>query len=338
MNIRRIAHALACSTLVLGAGFATAQSAGPIVIKFSHVAAPDTPKGMGADRFKQLAEERSKGRVRVDVHPNSMLFKDKEELEALQIGTVQMLAPSISKFGPLGFKEFEVLDLPFITPDIESFNKIASGPLGQSMLRKLEIRGIKGLAFWDAGFRVITANRPIRKLADYKGLKIRINSSKVIENQMRAIGVMPQTLAFSEVYQSLQTGVVDGTETVLSNVWTQKFYEVQKFVSLLHHTHQAYAIVANKKFWDGLPDDIRGILESSVRDATVYANKLGEVEEIDAAEKIRTSGKTTLYTPTREERDEIKRAMMSVHRDMEKRLGKENILAAYSAAGFVVPK
>ncbi|MEI8169589.1 MAG: DctP family TRAP transporter solute-binding subunit [Rhodoferax sp.] len=317
---------------------AIAQVVAPIVIKFSHVAAPDTPKGMGAERFKKLAEERTKGRVRVDIHPNSMLFKDKEELEALQIGAVQMLAPSISKFGPLGFKEFEAFDLPFITPDIESFRRVAEGPLGQSMLKRLESRGIRGLAYWDAGFRVITANRPIRRLADYKGLKIRINSSKVIETQMKAIGVLPQTLAFSEVYQALQTGVVDGAETVLSNVWTQKFFEVQKFVSLLHHTHQAYAIVVNKKFWDGLPPDVRTALESAVADATVYANALGAAEEVDAIDKIKAAGKAVIYEPSVAEREEMKRAMMPVHRDMETRLGRDNIQAMYRAAGFVMLK
>ena len=325
-------------TLFLLSSFTAAAETSPIVIKFSHVAAPDTPKGLGAARFKQLAEERTKGRVRVDVSPNSMLFRDKEELEALQIGSVQMLAPSISKFGPLGFKEFEIFDLPFITPDIEAFNHVANGPLGQSLLKKLEIRGIRGLAYWDAGFRVITSNRPLRKLADYKGLKVRINSSKVIEAQMRTIGVMPQNLAFSEVYQALQTGVVDGAETVLSNVWTQKFHEVQKHVTLLHHTHQAYAIVVNKKFWDGLPSDIREILEGAVADATTYANALGAAEENDAREKIVASGRTTIYEPTAAEREEMKRAMMPVHQEMEKRLGRESIQSMYRASGFVAPR
>jgi C4-dicarboxylate-binding protein DctP len=333
---RRLIVAASC---VLAAIHAPAFAAEPTIsIKLSHVAAKDTPKGMGAERFKQLAEERTKGRVKVDVFPNSMLYKDKEELEALQMGAVQMLAPSISKFGPMGVKEFEVLDLPFVTPDIQAFRAIANGPVGQSMLSKLEVRGIKGLAFWDAGFRVITANRPLHTPSDFKGLKIRINSSKIIEAQIRALGGIPQTLAFSEVYQALQTGVVDGSETVLSNVWTQKFYEVQKHVTLLHHTHQAYALVANKKFWDGLPPDIRTILEAAVRDATIYANALGEVEENEAMEKIKASGKTIIYTPTKAEIDEFRKATAPVHRAMESRLGKANIEAVYKATGFVLPR
>jgi C4-dicarboxylate-binding protein DctP len=329
MNIRNLIVGIATAMFSVGA---LAQT--PINIKFSHVAAPDTPKGQGALRFKELAEKRTQGRVHVDVYPNSMLFKDKEELEALQVGAVQMLAPSISKFGPLGVKEFEIFDLPFITPDIASFNRVANGPLGQNLLKKLETRGIKGLAYWDAGFRVMTANKPLRGLADYKGLKVRVNSSKVIEAEMRAIGVIPQTLAFSEVYQALQTGVVDGSQTVLSNVWTQKFFEVQKCTTLLHDTHQAYAVVANKRFWDDLPEDIRKALESSVTDATTYANALGAAEEEDARKNIIASGRSTIYEPTAAERSELKKAVLPVHQEMEKRLGKEAIQAMYQASGF----
>lgn len=336
MKSSRFSLVLVAVVSLLLSGLAQAQS--PIVIKFSHVAAPDTPKGMGAERFKKLAEERTKGRVRVDLYPNSSLFKDKEELEALQLGSVQMLAPSISKFGPLGLKEFEVFDLPFVMPDSASFLRVANSDFGKGMLKKLETRGLRGLAYWDAGSRVITSSRPIHKLADFKGLKIRINSSKMTDAEMRALGVLPQTLAFSEVYQALQTGVVDGADTVLTNVLTQKFFEVQKYIFMLHHTHQSYAIVVNKKFWDELPKDIREALDSAVADATTYANGLTLAEERDAMDKIKASGKSTIYEPTNGERDEIRRAVMVVHQDMAKRVGSENIQALYKAAGFSVPK
>lgn len=336
MSIFRSALALVAIAAFLGAAPAFAD--GPIVIKFSHVAAPDTPKGMGAERFKKLAEERSKGRVRVDVFPNSSLFKDKEELEALQLGSVQMLAPSISKFGPFGLKEFEVFDLPFVMPDSPSFLRVANSEFGKGMLKRLESRGVIGLAFWDAGSRVISSNRPIHRLADFKGLKIRINSSKVSEAEMRALGVMPQTLAFSEVYQALQTGVVDGADTVLTNVYTQKFFEVQKHIFMIHHTHQSYAVVVNKKFWESLPKDLRDVLEVAVADATTYANGLTLAEERDAMDKIRASGKSTIYEPSRAEIEEIKRAVMGVHQDMAKRVGADNIQGLYKAAGFVLPR
>ena len=315
-----------------------AQTPNVINIKFSHVAAIDTPKGQGAEQFKKLAEERTKGRVRVDVYSNSSLFKDKEELEALQMGSVQMLAPSISKFGPFGVKEFEVFDLPFVTPDIASFQRLAKSEFGTSLLKKLEPRGVRGLAYWDAGFRVITSNKPLLKLGDFKGMKIRINSSKVNEATMRAVGALPQTMAFSEVYMGLQTGVVDGADTVMYNALTQKFYEVQKHISLLHHSHQGYVVVVNKKFWDGLPKDIREILESAMADASIHANALSIAEERNAVDKIKATGKTIIDQPAATELQEIKKAMMVVHRDMEGRLGRENVQAMYKAVGFVLPK
>ena len=199
-------------------------SAEPIVIKFSHVVAPDTPKGKGADKFKELAEQRLPGRVKIEVYPNSQLYKDKEELEALQLGAVQMLAPSLAKFGPLGVREFEVFDLPYAFPSTEVLRRVTEGPIGKNLFRKLESKGITGLAYWDNGFKVMSANKPLREPADFKGLKMRIQSSKVLEAQFRKLGAIPQVMAFSEVYQAMQTGVVDGSENTPSNMFTQKHH------------------------------------------------------------------------------------------------------------------
>ena len=327
------ALAAAASALTL-----PAYAQAPIVIKFSHVVAPDTPKGKGADRFKQLVEARSKGRLKVEVYPNSQLYKDKEELEALQLGSVQMLAPSLAKFGPLGVKEFEVFDLPFLFKDDAAFRGITEGQLGRDLFAKLESKDIKGLAFWDNGFHIMSANKPLHTVADFKGLKMRIQSSKVLDAQMRALGAIPQVMAFSELYQALQSGVVDGTEGVPSNFWTQKIFEVQKHITLSNHGHLAYAVIINKKFYDGLPPELRGVVDSSIKDATVYANAIAATENAQALEKIKASGKTTLYTPTAAEIIEWKKALMPVHKEMESRVGKATIEAAYKQAGFAAPK
>ena len=316
----------------------TAQAQAPIVIKFSHVVAPDTPKGKGAQKFKELAEERTRGRVKVELYPNSQLYKDKEEMEALQIGSVQMLAPSLAKFGPLGVKEFEVFDLPFIFRDEAAFRAITEGPVGVDLFKKLEPKGIKGLAYWDNGFHIMSANKPLHHVADFKGLKMRIQSSKVLDAQMRALGAIPQVMAFSELYQALQSGVVDGTEGVPSNFYTQKTYEVQKHTTLSNHGHLAYAVIVNKKFWEGLPADIRTTLEGAVKDATTYANAIAQTENAQALEKMRASGKTTIYTLTADETQEWKKALMPVHKEMEARLGRPTIDAVYKASGFVAPK
>ncbi len=312
----------------------TAVAEEPIVIKFSHVVAVDTPKGKGAEKFKQLAEERTKGRVKVEVYPNSQLYKDKEEVEALQLGAVQMLAPSLAKFGPLGVREFEVFDLPYLFDSYEDLNKITNGPVGQSLLKKLDSKGILGLAYWDNGFKVMSANKAIRMPEDYKGLKMRIQSSKVLDGQMRALGGIPQVMAFSEVYQALQTGVVDGTENPPSNLYTQKMFEVQKYVAMTNHGYLGYAVIVNKKFWEGLPPDVRTTLEGAMKDATAYANDIAKKENDDAMAAVKASGKSEILTLTPEQKKAMKKALVPVHKEFEGRIGKDLIQSIYKETGF----
>src|SRR5690349_23006976 len=286
----------ACAALLLTTPTAFAQQ--PIVIKFSHVVAVDTPKGKGAERFKQLAEERTKGRVKVEIYPNSSLFKDGEEMEALQLGSVQILAPSLAKFGPLGVRDFEVFDLPYIFDNYDELHKVTEGPVGKMLFKKLESKGISGLAYWDNGFKDMSANKPLRKPEDMKGLKMRIQSSKVLGDEMKALGALPQVMAFSEVYQAMQTGVVDGQENTPSNFYTQKMQEVQKYLTMTDHGVIEYAVIVNKKFWDGLPADIRTTLEGAMKDATKYANDIAKKENDDALAAIKAAGKTAIITST----------------------------------------
>ena len=310
----------------------------PLSIKFSHVVANDTPKGKAAEFFAKRAAELTKGKVKVEVYGNSTLYKDKEELEALQLGAVQMLAPSLAKFGPLGVKEFEVFDLPFIFDNYGELHKVTQGPVGKGLLAKLEAKGIRGLAFWDNGFKSMSANKPLRTADDFKGMKMRIQSSKVLEAQMRAVGALPQVLAFSEVYQALQTGVVDGTENPHSNLYTQKMHEVQKVVTLTEHGYLGYAVITNKKFWDALAPDVRSALEQAMKDSTDYANKIAREENDQALENVRKSGKTQIVTLSPQERLALKKAMAKVHKDMESRVGKETLAEVYRETGFELDK
>jgi C4-dicarboxylate-binding protein DctP len=328
----QIKHIVIATALMLGTFAASAQT--PIVIKFSHVVANDTPKGQGALKFKELAEARSNGRVKVEVYPNSQLYKDKEELEALQLGAVQILAPSLSKFGPLGAKEFELFDLPFIFDNVAELHRVMDGPTGAMLMKNLEPKGIIGLGFWDNGFKVMTANKPLRRVDDFKALKLRIQSSKVLEAQMRAIGANPQVMAFSEVYQAMQTGVVDGSENTPSNIYTQRHYEVQKFLTVSDHGYIGYAVVANKKFWDGLPADLRTILDGAMRDATKFTNDHAQADNEAALKKIAESGKIQIMQMTPQERAEWKKAMTRSHRQMEDRIGKDLIQAIYKETGY----
>ncbi|WP_426110451.1 TRAP transporter substrate-binding protein [Massilia sp. PWRC2] len=316
-------------SLVIALAAAVSMSAAwaqaPIVIKFSHVVATDTPKGQAAERFKMMAEKATGGRVKVEVYPNSQLYKDKEEMEALQLGAVQMLAPSLAKFGPLGAKEFEVFDLPYIFPSKQALYNVTEGPIGKGMLQRLESKGIIGLAFWDNGFKVMSANKPMHAPEDFKGLKMRIQSSKVLESQMRALGANPQVLAFSEVYQALQTGVVDGTENPPSNMYTQKMHEVQKHVTMSNHGYLGYAVIVNKKFWDGLPADIRKQLEKAMADATTFEKAIAQRDNDLAMEAIKKTGKTTVYNLTPAEQTAWRTALAPVQKEMEGRIGKDLI-------------
>lgn len=329
MKVRGLLVALAVAGIV-----GAAHGAEPIVIKFSHVVAEDTPKGKGALKFKELAEKYTQGAVKVEVYPNSTLYKDKEELEALQLGAVHLLAPSLAKFGPLGVRQFEAFDLPYIFDGYDDLHKVTYGPVGKKLLEALEPKGIKGLAYWDNGFKVFSANKPLRKPEDFKGLKMRIQSSKVLEAQMRALGALPQVMAFSEVYQALQTGVVDGTENPPSNLYTQKMHEVQKYVTLSNHGYLGYAVITNKRFWEGLPAEIRTQLEKAMEEATEYANAIAKEENDKALEAVRKAGTSEIIELTPDEKLALKKALLPVHEEMASRIGKETIEMIYQATGF----
>lgn len=320
---------------IAGLGLSTTSLAQqPVIIKFSHVLSVDTPKGKAAEYFKKLAEERTKGAVKVEIYANSTLYKDKEEIEALQLGAVHMLAPALSKFGPLGVRDFEAFDLPYVFDNYADLHKITYGPVGANLLKKLEPKGIIGLGYWDNGFKQMSANKPLRKPEDVKGLKMRIPSSKVIEAQMRAYGAMPQTMAYSEVYQAMQTGVVDGSENTHSNLFTGKHHEVQKFLTLTDHGYLGYAVIVNKKFWDSLNPEIRKTLEGAMKDATIYNNEIAQKENDLALEGVKKSGKTQVIVLTPDEKMAWKKGAMKVHEQFADKLGRDTLQTIYRETGF----
>jgi C4-dicarboxylate-binding protein DctP len=323
-------------SVVLLALFALpASAADPILIRFSYVIADDTPKGRAALRFKLAAERRTNGQVLVDIYPNSTLYKDGEEMEALMAGKVEIIAPSLSKFSPLGLTEFEVFDLPYIFPSRGMLRRVTDGPVGQGLLKKLETKGITGLAYWDNGFKVMSANTPLRKPTDLKGLKMRIQNSRVIDAQMRTLGALAVPMAFSEVIGALKNGTVDGTENPPSNLYSSRMYELQKHVTVSNHGYLGYAVIANKKFWDGLPDSIRLHLKLAMFDATRYANLYAEQDNTVSMSKIRAAGKSEIYELSADEREEWRKKLMPVHREMESRIGKELIQAVYKEGAAV---
>ena len=306
-----------------GASCIAQTGSAPIVIKFSHVAAPQAHKSKGAERFKALAEQYTNGRVRIELFPNSQLYKDKEELEALQLGAVEMLAPSLSKFGPLGIKAFEVFDIPYLFRNTAELARITEGPIGAEILQQLEAKGIVGLGYWNNGFKSLSANTPLRQPDDLLGLKVRIQSSRVIEEQMTALGALPQVLAFSEAYQALSSGVVDGTENPMSNFYNQRMFEVQRHATLTNHGFLGYALIVNRDFWKRLPLDIREAIGRAVREATPFANDEAEKENDEALAAMIKSGKTAFHEPSAEELAAWETALLPVRARMADRIGAD---------------
>ncbi|MDZ7904661.1 MAG: TRAP transporter substrate-binding protein [Cypionkella sp.] len=328
---RRTFAALAGGAAIALALTAPSFAQDKIVIKFSHVVSPDTPKGKAAAKFEELAEAYTSGAVDVEVYPSSQLYKDKEEMEALQLGAVQMLAPSLAKFGPLGVQDFEVFDLPFLFDSYDALHKVTKGETGGALFAKLEDKGIKGLAFWDNGFKIMSANTPLKSPDDFLGLKMRIQSSKVIEAYMNKLGAVPQVMAFSEVYQALQTGVVDGTENPPSNMYTQKMHEVQKHASVTNHGYLGYAVIVNKQFWDGLPEDVRAGLDKAMVESADYANSIAKEENDKALEAMKAAGTTEFAELSADERAAMVAALAPVHDEMAERIGAETIAMVKAA-------
>ncbi|MFZ5523039.1 MAG: DctP family TRAP transporter solute-binding subunit [Pseudomonadota bacterium] len=314
-------------------GFSHAE--GEIVIKFSHVDAPGTPKGHAAERFKQLAEQGSNGRIRVEIYPDSQLYNDREEIEALQSGAVQMLAPSLSAFGAMGLHAFDLFDLPYIFPSEEILHRVTDGRIGKSLFRKLSAKGLTGLAYWDNGFKQMSSNKAMHKVADLKGLKIRIQPSKVLESQIKALGANPQEMPDNEVYTALQQGLLDGAENPLSSFNKQKLFEVQKHLTISNHGYVGYAVIVNKKFWDDLPDDIREVLTLAMNEATGFERDLAQRENDNALANVTANPATEVYVLSDRERIAWQRALLPVYQEFDSVIGNYLIRSVAATASLV---
>ena len=312
---------IALAVLMLAAAPALAK---PIVIKFTHVVAVDTPKGQAAEYFKKLVEERSGGKMKVEVYPNSSLFDDKQVMEPLITNAIQMAAPSFSKFTKFA-PQLQLFDLPFLFNDADHLHKVTTGPVGQKVLSVVGKKGLVGLAFWDNGFKELSANKPLLMPQDADGLKFRIMSSKVLEAQMKAVGGNPQVLPFSEVYSALQQRVVDACENPLSNFFTQKFYEVQTDLTMTHHGYLGYLVVTNKIFWKKLNDDQRALITKAMQEATVYGNNLAKKMDDDYLQKIKETGKTKIHELNATQRKAWKDKMLAIYPKFYDVIGKDLI-------------
>ncbi|NLD01562.1 MAG: TRAP transporter substrate-binding protein [Gammaproteobacteria bacterium] len=323
-NLRMIFAAI--GFLAIGHAYASE----PISIKFSHVVADNTPKGSGALLFKKLAEERLPGKVKVEVYANSSLFGDGKEMEALLMGDVQMIAPSLAKFEHYS-KPIQIYDLPFLFDDMEAVERFQTGPVGKELLVSMEDKGITGLGYWHNGLKQLSANKALHSPKDARGLKFRVQASAVLDEQFKALRANPRKMSFGEVYQGLQTGVVNGTENTWSNYFSQKAYEVQPYMTESNHGLIDYMVITNTKFWNGLPTDVRTELSSIMEEVTVAVNlHAAQMNERDK-QAILDSGKTKIITLTKEQREQWRDQVKPVWKKFEKEIGVERIQAAQAA-------
>jgi C4-dicarboxylate-binding protein DctP len=322
------------SVVLVAAAFAAhAVHAAPIVIKVSHVVAENTPKGQAAIKFKELAEKKLPGKVDVQVFPNSQLFGDGKEMEALLLGDVQIIAPSLSKFDRYT-KKLQIFDLPFLFHDIQAVDRFQKSKEGLALLDSMKAKGIKGLAYWHNGMKELSSDKPQLKVPeDVKGLKFRIQASDVLEAQFRALDANPQKMAFSEVYQALQTGVVDGQENTWSNIYSQKFFEVQKTIAVTNHGVIDYMAITNAKWWDGLPADVRKGLQEAMDEATAYGNGLANEYNERDRKRIEQAGKAKVQPLTKDDLAKWQKVMEPVWKKFEGDIGKDLIQAALKSNG-----
>ncbi|HEA3286526.1 TPA: TRAP transporter substrate-binding protein [Pasteurella multocida] len=318
----------AVSTMIISAAFSfSAWANEPIVIKFSHVVANETPKGQGALMFQKLVEERLAGKVKVEVYPNSSLYGDGKEMEALLLNNVQMLAPSLAKFDKYT-KKIQIFDLPFLFDDIEAVQRFEQSEAGKSLLKSMEEKGITGLGYWNNDLKQLSANKELREPKDARGLKFRVQNSEVLDAQFKALKAVPRKMAFGEMYQGLQTGVVNGAENPYSNIYSQKIHEVQKFITESNHGLLSYMVIVNTNFWNSIPEDIRAELSKILDEVSVEVNKKSHDLNLADKQKIIDSKASTIITLTPEQREKWRDAVRPVWKQFEGEIGADLIQAA----------
>jgi len=311
----------ALTATLLASRSAASTTHAEITLRFSHVVAQETPKGLAATRFKALVEQRSGGRIAVQIFPDGQLYGDRDEMQALQLGAVDLVAPSLSKFGRIGLPEFELFDLPFLFDNLAEVRRITLGPLGQRLFKGLARQGLVGLGYFDNGFKQMSANHPLLAPADFVGLRMRVQASRVIADQMRALGARPVTLAFSETRRALAAGVVDGTENPVSNFWTQAMHQVQSDLSLTDHGYLGYAVVTNQRLWQHLQEDDRQLINQALQEALTYANQIADSRNEQALAALRLSNTTRIYTLSQAQRERLRQAVQSVQQSLAQRIG-----------------
>ncbi|MCP4412989.1 MAG: TRAP transporter substrate-binding protein [Gammaproteobacteria bacterium] len=308
----------------------TTTRAEPIIIKFSHIVAENTPKGIMANHFKELIAERLSGKVEIKVYPSGQLFGDNKVLEAILLGDIQLAAPSVSKFRRYS-KKLQVFDLPFLFNDMAAVERFQQSPKGQALLDVMKKKGLKGLGYMHNGLKQLSSSVKIETPADAKNLKFRIMSSDVLAAQFQALGAMPLKKPYSEVFTLLQTKAIDGQENTWSNIYSKKFYEIQPYIAETNHGVLDYMFVTSVEFWDSLPKDIRTEVKKALDESILLGNIVAAEKTISDRQIIIDSKRTTVVPISAENHKKWKEVMRPVWKKFEQKIGKDLIDAAIAA-------
>ena len=329
--MNKLIGAVSALTLAVAASTANAAcDAGEVVVKLSHVTGGTThPKVVAANNLAERINTELNGQMCMEIYPSSTLFGDSKELEALLLGDVQVLAPSLSKFGSYT-KKLGVYDLPFIFQDIDAAIRFTNSSTGKDLLNSMEDVGFVGLGYWMSGMKYFSANKPLLEPSDAAGLKFRVQTSDVAKAMIAAMGASPQPMAFSEVYGALQTGVVDGQENTWSNIYTKKFFEVQDGTTETNHQLLAYFFMTSSEFLDSLDADLRADFLRISDEVTQQANlNVKKAEATNRANILKAGGEIRSLTPA--QRANWVEAMKPVWGQFEDEIGADIVKAAADA-------
>lgn len=294
-----------------------------IVIKFSHVVAENTPKGLAALHFKKLVEKRTEHQVSVEVYPNGILYSDREAIKALINGGVQMIAPSFSKLSER-FPKWQVLDLPFLFSDHKDVQEAFNGEMGQILFNSLEKNNMNVMAIWNNGFKqMISSKGPLIYPSDFKGQQFRIMRSDILAEQFKALGAKAEVIPFNQVYQSLEKGIVDGQENTISNIYSKRIYQVQDYITISNHGYLGYAVIINNEFLKSLPEEIRIIIKESMRETTVWQHQKAIKMNKKQFMKIKKNSDINIHILTDEEKKKWKEALEPVYETLDPVIGEE---------------
>lgn len=294
-----------------------------IVINFSHVVAENTPKGLAAQKFAEIVTQKSNGRVKVEVFPNGSLYSDNEEMAALKRNDVQMIARSFSKMTEI-MPEWKVFDLPFVFENYGEVEEVFMGDIGQELLTMLEEENLKGLALWSNGFKQMTSNKsPLLEPDDFKGQSFRIMPSKVIEAQFQLLGAQPHVVPFNQVYESLQKHEFDGQENTISNIYSKRFYQLQRYMTISNHGYLGYAVLMNEEFWESLPPDVQKLIDEAMKETTTWILEQSKSMNEQQLKQIEKESNMKVYYLTEDEKKKWRQKLQPIYQQFEEEATEE---------------